>query len=96
MDQPTAHTPTILTTARALLAAAMPMIQRQGLTLVGISIANLLDEGAIQLTLPLDRQSGGALDTALDSVRDRFGTSAINRAVLLGKDQGWSVPLLPD
>ena len=61
------------------------MIQEQGLTLVGISIANLLDEGAIQLTLPLDRQSGGALDTALDSVRERFGT-----------DQGWSVPLLPD
>jgi DNA polymerase-4 len=96
MAQPTAHTPTILVTARALLAAAMPMIQGQGLTLVGISIANLLDEGAMQLTLPLDRQSGGALDTALDSVRDRFGTSAITRAVLLGKDQGWSVPLLPD
>jgi DNA polymerase IV len=96
MAQPTAHTPTILANARALLGAAMPTIQRQGLTLVGISIANLLDEGAIQLTLPLDRQSGGALDTALDSVRDRFGSSAITRAVLLGKDQGWSVPLLPD
>jgi DNA polymerase-4 len=96
MSEPTSHTPTILATARALLTIAMPMIQRQGLTLVGIAVANLLDEGAVQLTLPLDRQSGGALDTALDNVRDRFGSTAITRAVLLGKDQGWSVPLLPD
>jgi DNA polymerase IV len=29
-------------------------------------------------------------------VRDRFGTAAITRAVLLGRDQGPSVPLLPD
>ena len=37
-----------------------------------------------------------ALDAALDSVRDRFGTTAITRAVLLGRDQGLAVPLLPD
>jgi len=96
MAEPTSHTPTILATARALLSTAMPAIQERGLTLVGISIANLIDESAIQLTLPLDRHSGDALDTALDSVRDRFGSAAITRAVLLGKDQGWSVPLLPD
>ena len=96
MAEPTSHTPTILATARALLGTAMPTIQERGLTLVGISIANLIDEGAIQLTLPLDRHSGDALDTALDSVRDRFGSAAITRAVLLGNDQGWSVPLLPD
>jgi DNA polymerase IV len=96
MAEPTSHTPTILATARALLGTAMPSIQERGLTLVGVSIANLIDEGAIQLTLPLDRHSGDALDTALDSVRARFGSAAITRAVLLGKDQGWSVPLLPD
>jgi DNA polymerase IV len=96
MAEPNSHTPTILAAARALLGTAMPTIQQRGLTLVGISIANLIDEGAIQLTLPLDRHSGDALDTALDSVRDRFGSAAISRAVLLGKDQGFSVPLLPD
>jgi DNA polymerase IV len=96
MAEPSSHTPTILATARALLGTAMPTIQQRGLTLVGISIANLIDEGAIQLTLPLDRHSGDALDTALDSVRDRFGSAAITRAALLGKDQGFSVPLLPD
>jgi DNA polymerase-4 len=93
---PTSHTFTILDTARGLLAAAMPMIRRQGVTLVGVAVANLDDSGAIQLTLPFDRHSGSALDAALDQVRSRFGNDAITRAVLLGRDQGLSVPLLPD
>ncbi|HZB04330.1 MAG TPA: DNA polymerase IV, partial [Actinomycetota bacterium] len=37
-----------------------------------------------------------ALDATVDKVRDRFGSTAITRAVLLGRDQGPSVPLLPD
>jgi DNA polymerase-4 len=92
----TAHTETVLATARGLLAAAMPMIERQGLTLVGVSVANLDSDGDVQLTLPLDSHSGDALDRALDQVRERFGTSAVTRAVLLGRDQGLTVPLLPD
>jgi DNA polymerase-4 len=93
---PTSHTPTILATARTLLTAASPMIQRQGITLIGLAVANLDDSGAIQLTLPFDRHSGSALDAALDQVRGRFGNDAITRAVLLHRDQGLSVPLLPD
>jgi DNA polymerase IV len=93
---PTAHTHTILATARALLATATPMIERQGITLVGVAVGNLDDSGVVQLTLPFDRHSGGALDDALDDVRDRFGSDAVTRAVLLGRDQGLSVPLLPD
>jgi DNA polymerase-4 len=93
---PTAHTHTILATARDLLAAAMPMIRRQGITLVGVAVANLDDSGAIQLTLPFDRQSGSALDAVLDDVRERFGADAVTRGVLLGRDQGLTVPLLPD
>jgi DNA polymerase-4 len=92
----TADTQTILATARGLLAAAMPLIERQGITLVGVAVANLEDDRAVQLTLPFDRHSGGALDAALDEVRARFGAAAITRAVLLGRDQGLSVPLLPD
>jgi DNA polymerase-4 len=72
------------------------MIQRQGITLIGLAVANLDDSGVIQLTLPFDRQSQSALDTTLDDVRTRFGSDAITRAVLLGRDQGLSVPLLPD
>ena len=96
LPEATAQTQTILATARGLLAVATPMIQRQGLTLVGVALTNLLDDGAIQLALPFDRHRAGALDAALDDVRDRFGSAAVTRAVLLGRDQGESVPLLPD
>jgi DNA polymerase-4 len=97
LPEATARTATILATARELLAAAMPAIERQGLTLVGLSLANLEDDGAMQLALPLDRRTPPeALDTTLDDVRDRFGSAAITRAVLLDRDQGISMPLLPD
>jgi DNA polymerase-4 len=93
---PTSHTPTILATARALLAASTPLIQHQGITLLGLTVANLDDSGVVQLTLPFDRNSQSALDSTLDDVRARFGSDAITRAVLLHRDQGISVPLLPD
>jgi DNA polymerase-4 len=92
----TAHTQTVLTTARGLLTTAVPMIERQGLTLVGVAVANLDNDSAIQLTLPFDRHSGDALDAALDEARDRFGPTAVTRAVLLGRDPGLTVPMLPD
>ena len=63
---------------------------------MGIAVTNLDDERAVQLVLPFDRDVEGALDTALDEVRARFGTGAVTRAVLLGRDQGISMPLLPD
>jgi DNA polymerase-4 len=96
LAEATSHTETILATARGLLAAAMPMIERQGITLVGVALGNLQDDGAIQLALPFERQRASAIDATIDIVRDRFGSSAITRAVLLGRDQGLSVPLLPD
>ena len=96
LPRATAHTHTILDAARALLAAAMPMIRAKGITLVGIAISNLDDDGAVQLALPFARGSGGALDAALDDVRDRFGSAAVTRAVQIGRDQGLTVPMLPD
>ncbi len=93
---PTAHTQTVLLTARWLLSCATPEIERRGLTLVGVAVANLDDDSALQLVLPLDRFSGTALDVALDEVRRRFGSTAVVRAVLLGREQGFTVPLLPD
>ena len=96
LSRATAETQTILTTARGLLTTARPMIERQGLTLVGIAVSDLWDSAAVQLTLPFDRRAGGALDAALDEIRDRFGSGAVTRAVLLGRDQGLVVPLLPD
>ena len=92
----TSQTQTILAATRGLLTAAMPMIERRGLTLLGVSLGNLENDDAVQLALPLDRRHSGAVDAATDKVRDQFGSAAITRAVLLGRDQGPSVPLLPD
>ncbi|MEX2194382.1 MAG: DNA polymerase IV [Thermoleophilaceae bacterium] len=96
LAQATADTRSILATARALLAAAMPTIERDGLTLVGVALANLADDGAVQLALPFESERALALDATLDALRDRFGSGAITRAVLVGQDPGVSVPLLPD
>ncbi len=96
LPEATAETHTILFTARGLLTAAMPTIRRQGLTLIGVTLANLDDDSAIQLTLPFDQRSRTALDAAIDRLQERFGPSAVTRAVLLGRDQGLQVPLLPD
>jgi DNA polymerase-4 len=94
--QATAQTQAILAAARALLDAATPMIEERGLTLIGVAVSNIHDDAAVQLALPFDRRQAAALDTAVDGVRDRFGSAAITRAVLLGRDPGVSVPLLPD
>jgi DNA polymerase-4 len=92
LPYPTANTEAILATARALLATTMPMIERRGVTLVGCSVTSLESDAVRQLALgPED-----SLDAAVDAIRDRFGTTAITRAVLLGRDQGFSMPLLPD
>ncbi|HEY1370469.1 MAG TPA: DNA polymerase IV [Gaiellaceae bacterium] len=97
LAQATAETRAILDAAQELLSGAQPLIRRQGLTLVGVSVANLQnDEDGIQLALPLDRMDTTPLDAALDAVRERFGPNAVTRAVLLGRDQGLVVPLLPD
>ena len=93
---PTAHTDTILGTARALLAIARPVIEERGVTLIGLAVGHLDNDDAVQLTLPFDRRSGNALDLALDDVRERFGTSAVTRATLLGRDTGMTMPMLPD
>jgi DNA polymerase-4 len=93
LPEPTDETATMLTTLRGLLAAAMPTIQSRGLTLMGITFSNLDDEDD-QLVLGPDRRR--ALDAAMDHVRERFGSEAITRAVLLGRERGLEVPLLPD
>ena len=96
MSRATARTQAILTAARGLLTAALPMVERRGVTLIGVSLGNLAHDGFVQLELPFDRRPSFALDGALDRVRERFGSDAITRGVLVGRDQGPSVPLLPD
>jgi DNA polymerase-4 len=92
----TAHTETVLDTVRWLFALASPSIEERGLTLVGVAVANLQRDRPLQPPLPFDAHSSIALDATIDEVRERFGRDAITRAVLLGRDDGLTVPLLPD
>ncbi|WP_433065629.1 DNA polymerase IV [Dactylosporangium sp. CS-033363] len=96
MPRATSHTQTILDAVLRLHTAAVSDIANRGLTLVGLAVTNLDGEGTAQLELPFDVTSGDGLDTAMDKVRDRFGSSALMRASLIGRRQGPTVPLLPD
>ena len=94
----TASTATWLETGRGLLRAAMPLIEERGCTLIGITISGLVETGSEQLELPIfaEETRGVELDGALDRVRDRFGSAAVTRAVLLGRHTGMEMPTLPD
>ena len=94
MLEPTADTQTILAAATGLLTIAMPVISRRGLTLIGIALTNLEDQSGVQLRLPFERVR--ELDETLDRIRDRFGSQAVTRGTLVGRDPGPWVPLLPD
>jgi DNA polymerase-4 len=69
------------------------------ITLLAISVSNLVDERALQLELPLDlgdRHRPGstagsarwAIDRAIDNVRDRFGREAVGYAAVALSDLG--------
>jgi len=75
LARPTAATRAVLLTARALLAAAAAMLERRGLTLIGVTVTDLSRSGAgAQLALPLEGRAGDALDRhAADA---RFDESA--------------------
>jgi DNA polymerase IV len=77
LPHPTAGTGTVLAAASAVLSASMPLIERRGITLLGITVANLSHEA--QLELPLEPGVDPALDHAIDEIRERFGTEAIKR-----------------
>jgi DNA polymerase-4 len=96
IPEATASTETILRALREVLAQTLPLLRRKGVTLLGISVTSLEDADAIQLALPFDHRHLAELDAALDAVRDRFGTTAITRAVLLERERGIEMPLLPD
>ena len=96
LPHPTAQTRPILTAARTLLATAQPLIQRRGLTLIGVTIANLENDLPLQLCLPFDCDNGELLDAALDEIRTRYGPTAVTRGILLGRRPALDMPLLPD
>ncbi|RBO74175.1 DNA polymerase IV [Microbacterium sp. H6] len=93
---PTDRTAVLLTLARALLAAAQPEISAGGITLLGISLSQLDRAGNVAPELPIDWGDEARLDTVLDTLRGRFGADSVSRAAQLGRDRGWSSPVLPE
>jgi DNA polymerase-4 len=93
LREATDRTPAVLATARGLLHAARPTIEQRGITLIGVALSNLEDAGSSQLAME-DRTA--TLDSTLDELRERFGTEAITRAVLLDRDEHPRLPQLPD
>ncbi len=96
LARPTARTQTVLEVARALLAAAQPLIEERGLTLIGVALTNLADDRPLQLELPLPGAESTALDATLDEIKHRFGSAAVTRAVLLDRAPDLTMPLLSD
>lgn len=99
LAHPTSRTEAIADVAVAILRAESDTIADRGITLLGLSVGNLVStEGAAaapeQLILPFGRPA--ALDTALDALRERFGRVAPSRASSLGRGSGFEVPKLPD
>jgi DNA polymerase IV len=97
LPRATASTDAVLGAARELVAAAAPLIAERGLTLVGFAVSNIDRDGAAQLELPFGSAADPiALDAAVDEVRQRFGNASVTRGVLLGRDPGLEMPMLPD
>ena len=92
----TDRTDLFLAVARDLLAERWGHLQDAGCTLLGVTVSELMPADAVQLSLALDGHDHRRLDHVLDDVRGRFGTAAVVRASLLGRDDGRSVPVLPD
>ncbi|MFC7527410.1 DNA polymerase IV [Actinoplanes sp. GCM10030250] len=92
----TMQTGTILRTAEALLSEARPLITDKGLTLVGVAVSNLDGDGNVQLEFPFDNPGDDGLDAAVDRVRERFGSGALSRAAMIGRNLNPTVPLLSD
>jgi DNA polymerase-4 len=91
----TSSTQTILATARRLVASAAPMVAERGLTLVGFAVSDIDRSGAQQLMLPFADDGPRVVDAAIDAVRQRYGKSAVTRAVLVGRDPGVEMPHAP-
>jgi DNA polymerase-4 len=93
---PTDRTAVLLAVAQGLLAGALPEIAERGITLIGVSLTQLRRAEDLQPELPIDWGEGVRLDTVLDAVREKFGAASVARAAQLGRDPGWSTPLLPE
>lgn len=68
--------------------------------MIGFAVCNIDREGAQQLELPFGHTVAAddslTIDLAIDRVRGRYGNAALTRGVLVGRDPGMEMPMLPD
>lgn len=95
LRHPTGSTATVAEAILTLLRADRDLVQRRGITLVGVALTNLASAQSHQPMLPLDPDTAG-LDAALDGIRHRFGSQVVIRGSQSRRALGWSVPQLPD
>ena len=96
LTEATGNTQVVLEVARRLLDRARPRIDAEGITLIGLSLANLVEATPMQLALPFDHHADGTLDHTIDAITERFGTSSVTRAALLRHRPRPSLPQSAD
>jgi DNA polymerase-4 len=96
MPEATDETLVLLQAVRSLLRAEVPRLRTEGITLLGISVANLEDARAVQLALPFGGIDRRRLDATVDQVRDKFGKASIGRTTLVRRPLRDEAPMLPD
>ena len=75
---------------------AQPLIEERGLTLVGVAVANLSDADAVQLRAAVRRRQRRPPSTTRSTpCATASAAASVGRAALLGRDRGWSMPVLP-
>ena len=79
MPRATASTDAILAAARALVAAAAPLIAERGLTLVGFAVSNIDRDGAQQLELPFAPGAAGRCRPDGPRLRGRPGATPLRQ-----------------
>ena len=100
LTQATSNTLEVLAAARTLLDDHWAVIEERGISLLGLSLSNLDNADAVQLSLQFVSADGrlrdhGNRDEVLDAIRDRFGSGSVRPATLVGRSEV-EMPMLPD
>ena len=101
LPEPVASTLTVLEVAEELVRAALADHPSEAaVTLLGISVSKLIDQPAVQQSLPLPgradarrptTQAGAdrwAIDLAMDAIRDRYGARSVGYASIAMSEHG--------
>ncbi len=95
LEHPTDSTAAMTAEGKRLLGSAWDEIETLGLGLLGFTAANLTAADAVQLGFDFTGRDRSELDSTIDEVRERFGTTSLTRGSLIDDDP-IEMPVLPD